>query len=87
MSDGEILGIIVKALKAEAYSKPNEKIYIGNHVLTYREFAEALESCGLNDLKQSIDTLLNTALNLFKTSGEYREKIMRLAGVQNDACG
>jgi hypothetical protein len=82
MSDGEILGIIVKALKTEANSKPNEKIYIGKHVLTYREFAEALESCGLNDLKQSIDTLLNTALNLFKTSGEYREKIMRLAGVE-----
>jgi hypothetical protein len=74
--------IIIKALKAEALSKPNEKIIAGFESLTYKEFAEMLDKKNLqNNHKKFVDTFLQSAVKLFKENPEYRQKIMCLAGV------
>jgi len=82
MNDGEILNIIVKALKLEALSKPDEKIYIGSRVYTYREFAGMLNDRGKLDKtdRRFVESFLKASVKMFKKDQSFRERMLRLAG-------
>jgi hypothetical protein len=75
--------IIIQALKAEALQKPNERIIAGKEVLTYRQFAEILDSKKLRqNHKKLVDAFLKSAVKLFKENPTYKKHIMKLAGVE-----
>jgi len=82
MNDGEILNIIVKALKLEALSKPDEKIYIGSRVYTYREFAGMLNDRRRLDKtdRRFVESFLKASVKMFKKDQSFRERILKLTG-------
>jgi hypothetical protein len=73
--------IIIKALKAEALSKPSEKIIAGFESFTYKEFAEMLDKKKLQS-NQIVDAFLNSALKMFKENSSYKQKMLELAGIK-----
>ena len=75
--------ILIKALKAEAKMKPDEKIKIGWRFFTYEEFAEILDSRGnpSNEEKGLLESFIDNALKMFRENPVYRQKMMALAGV------
>jgi hypothetical protein len=80
---GKVEEIIIQALKAEALQKPNEKIIAGKEILTYREFAEILDSKKLQqNHKKLVDAFLKSAVKLFNENPTYKQHIMKLAGVE-----
>jgi hypothetical protein len=82
VNDREILGVIVRALKLEALSKPDEKIYVGRRVYTYREFAGMLNDhrrLGRAE-RRVVESFLEASLKMFKENREFRERMLRLAG-------
>jgi hypothetical protein len=82
VNDREILGVIVKALKLEALSKPDEKIYVGSRVYTYREFAGMLNDRRKLDKtdRRFVESFLKTSVKMFKKDQSFRERMLRLAG-------
>ena len=82
MNDGEIMNIIVKALRIEAMQKPMEKIFVGFRTYTYAEFAEMLNNHkNLNKAeRQLVKDFLDKSLKTFKENQAFREKILELAG-------
>jgi hypothetical protein len=81
MNDGEIMNIIIKAIKLEASLKPNEKIYIGQKSYTYAEFANMLNNHRKlsKDGKQTVKAFLESCIKLFRENQDFREKIFSLA--------
>jgi len=78
----EIIGLIVKALVLEAMSKPDEKIYVGPKVYTYREFAALLNGRGKlgKAERRFVEKLLEESYRLFRENEAFKEKILRLVG-------
>ncbi len=76
--------IIIRALKAEATAKPNERIYVGFKSLTYKEFVEMLDNHKKLDKmgKEFVESFLKTAVKMFRENQAYRENMMKLAGVK-----
>ena len=82
MKKAEVIGLIVKALVLEAMSKPDEKIYVGPRVYTYREFASILNGRGKLSKadRRFIEKLLEESYRLFREDQAFRERILKLAG-------
>ena len=80
MSEREIL---IRAFKAEARMKPDERIKLGWNLYTYREFADMLGSG--EDLskeeKNTLKSFVDNALKMFRENPAYKQKMMSLAGV------
>ncbi|MEM2281439.1 MAG: hypothetical protein QXZ68_05565 [Candidatus Bathyarchaeia archaeon] len=76
--------IIIKALKVEAESKPNERIYLGFKSYTYKEFANMLNNHRKLDkeTRKLVEDFLDNALKLFRQNSEFRNKMLKLAGVK-----
>lgn len=78
------LDIIIKAVKLEAKSKPEEKIFIGTKVFTFKQFADMINNH--NSLKREdrkiIKACLNNFVKMFRENKVYRSKMMLLAGVE-----
>jgi len=72
----EIESLIVKAIKIEALQKPDEKIIAGNIVMTYRDFAEMLNS---KKHEKIVKDFLKTAVKLFNENPAFKENILKLA--------
>jgi hypothetical protein len=72
----DIEGLIVKAIKIEALNKPDEKIIIGDVIITYRQFAEMLNSKNHENI---IKDFLKTAVKLFNENPVFKENILKLA--------
>jgi hypothetical protein len=72
----DIEGLIVKAIKIEALNKPDEKIIIGDVIITYRQFAEMLNS---KNHENVIKDFLKTAVKLFNENPVFKENILKLA--------
>jgi hypothetical protein len=72
----DIEGLIIKAIKIEALNKPDEKIIIGDVIITYRQFAEMLNSKNHENI---IKDFLKTAVKLFNENPVFKENILKLA--------
>lgn len=74
--------LIIKALKIEASIKPNDKIIIGNIVLTYKELSEMLDNIDKIDpvVKRFIVNFLKTSLRMFRECEEFRKMVISLVG-------
>jgi len=74
--------IIIRALKAEAMVKPDEKIFVGRESFTYAEFAGMLGTEKLQrNHRKFVENFLNSAKKMFKENPVYRQKMIQLAGV------
>jgi len=72
----DIEGLIIKAIKIEALNKPDEKIIIGDVIITYRQFAEMLNSKNHENI---IRDFLKTAVKLFNENPVFKENILKLS--------
>lgn len=74
------LQIIVLALKAEARSKPNERIYVGKEVFMYKDFSSMLDH---NELEDFVKKFLKDAEKMYRENQAFRLRMIRLAGVDS----
>jgi len=71
--------VIKRAIQLEALSKPNEKIIIGNQVLTYAEFASILNGHhNSSSNKRLVKHFMKQALKLYKSNPQFRSKLNEL---------
>ncbi len=75
-------GIIIEAFKAEARCKPDEKIFFGKRVFTYKEFVEILNGKRKQmEYRALANSFLSSAKKMFDKNPTYRKQILQMAGV------
>lgn len=72
--------IAIAAIKEEAISKKDEKIFICNKLMSYKELAELVEK-GQN--KEIIKYFLDPYIVKLKTSTEFRVQVLAMLGMSN----
>lgn len=80
------LDIVICALKMEAKSTPNKKIFIGQKQMTYRALATKLEQKFTDKKKlpksedKFITNFVASSVKMFEMNPTFRTKMMELAG-------